>query len=97
MLDYRGYVLPKKRSAEHPDGDEQFLSVQFKWNGEVKPVSGMFVGTSPEFEFALYTLLHYCGEEENALELGGVPVNVRVSKAIAGSPFPVPPAYIAVP
>eukprot|EP00192_Tetraselmis_astigmatica_P014149 CAMPEP_0117654760 /NCGR_PEP_ID=MMETSP0804-20121206/3918_1 /TAXON_ID=1074897 /ORGANISM="Tetraselmis astigmatica, Strain CCMP880" /LENGTH=310 /DNA_ID=CAMNT_0005461067 /DNA_START=310 /DNA_END=1242 /DNA_ORIENTATION=- len=78
-LDYRGYVLPRKRGGgDSPDGDEQYLSVQFKWEGEVKPVSGMFVGVSPEFEFALYTLLYYCGEDHNDLELGDMLLNVRV-------------------
>ncbi|CAN0583461.1 unnamed protein product, partial [Ectocarpus sp. 12 AP-2014] len=27
------------------------------WNGELKEISSSFVGVSPEFEIALYTLL----------------------------------------
>uniref|UniRef100_A0A061QJ22 Poly-specific endoribonuclease-b-like n=1 Tax=Tetraselmis sp. GSL018 TaxID=582737 RepID=A0A061QJ22_9CHLO len=78
-LDYRGYVLPRKVTGnDAPDGDEQFLSVQFEWMGERKPVSGMFVGVSPEFEFALYTLLYYCGGEDNVVRLGDLEVNVKV-------------------
>lgn len=30
---------------------------QFEWNGELKDISSSFVGVSPEFEFALYTLV----------------------------------------
>lgn len=30
---------------------------QFEWNGELKDISSSFVGVSPEFEMALYTLL----------------------------------------
>lgn len=33
-----------------------FLLV-LKWNGELKEISSSFVGVSPEFELALYTLL----------------------------------------
>lgn len=30
--------------------------MQLAWKGELKQVSTFFMGTSPEFEFALYTL-----------------------------------------
>lgn len=33
------------------------LPAQFEWNGELKDISSSFVGVSPEFEMALYTLL----------------------------------------
>ena len=33
------------------------MSVQFAWGAEVKDVSSIWVGTSPEFELALYTLV----------------------------------------
>ena len=32
------------------------LSVSFHWDGRKKPVSTMFVGTSAEYEMAVYTL-----------------------------------------
>ena len=33
------------------------VSVQFSWGAEVKDVSSIWIGTSPEFELALYTLV----------------------------------------
>eukprot|EP00798_Chlamydomonas_sp_ICE-L_P002200 gene2200-33757_t len=47
-IDYKGFIKPRE---------------EFEWNGEVKPVTTMFVGTSPEFEFALYSLVFLMGEE----------------------------------
>ena len=32
------------------------LKTIFEWEGSVKPVSSIFMGLSPELEFALYTL-----------------------------------------
>jgi hypothetical protein len=37
------------------------LSVQFDWKGQRKPVTTLLVGTSPEFELALYTLCFVAG------------------------------------
>lgn len=35
---------------------EQLLSINFEWRGVEKDASTIFVGTSPEFELALYTM-----------------------------------------
>ncbi|XP_028584595.2 poly(U)-specific endoribonuclease-like isoform X2 [Podarcis muralis] len=54
-IDYKGYVARKKKNR--PDEDDQVLSLQFSWKGLVKPVGSSFIGVSPEFEFALYTVI----------------------------------------
>ena len=54
------------------------LSVQFTWNGQVKDVSSMFIGTSPEFELALYTLCFLAGQEENVVQVGDYEVKIKV-------------------
>ena len=41
------------------------LAIQLEWNGEVKPVSTMFIGVSPEFEMALYTLVFLASSNED--------------------------------
>ena len=61
-----------------PDSHSQLLTIQFEWDGVLKQNSSIFVGTSPEFELALYTLCFFEGEEDNFLELGGHHVNVKV-------------------
>ncbi|KAH9607085.1 hypothetical protein KSS87_005014 [Heliosperma pusillum] len=89
-VDYQGFILPRRR-GHFPDSETQLLTVQFAWNGVLKSVSSMFVGVSPEFEVALYTLCFFAGGEENHVEVGPYPVNVkcyRLGNKI-GSAFPI--------
>uniref|UniRef100_A0A7N6BDC7 Uridylate-specific endoribonuclease n=1 Tax=Anabas testudineus TaxID=64144 RepID=A0A7N6BDC7_ANATE len=53
-LDYKGY---KAREHDLPDQDDHVLNLQFSWNGAVKPVGSIFIGTSPEFEMAVFTII----------------------------------------
>mmetsp|Transcript_7981 Transcript_7981/g.8747 ORF Transcript_7981/g.8747 Transcript_7981/m.8747 type:complete len:407 (-) Transcript_7981:154-1374(-) len=77
-FDYLGYIRPKRRGhgTHIPHAHEQFISIQFKWKGFVKNVSSSFIGTSPEFEVALYTLCFFMGETDNIVRLGPYHVNV---------------------
>ena len=76
-LDYRGYILPRKRGkGSSPGPTQQLLTIQFLWGGIEKSVSSTFVGTSPEFEFALYTMCFMNGEEHNLVEVGPYSVDV---------------------
>lgn len=61
---------------------ERMLTLQFSWGGQTKDVSSMFIGTSPEFELALYSLCFLAGQEDNVVEVGAVdPVWVRTAGA----------------
>jgi poly(U)-specific endoribonuclease len=77
-FDYQGYIKPKRRGhgGMVPSSCEQFISLQFTWNGALKPVSSSFVGTSPEFEMALYTLCYYMGDVETVVRTGPYKVMV---------------------
>ncbi|KAL0446426.1 UNVERIFIED_CONTAM: Poly(U)-specific endoribonuclease-B [Sesamum latifolium] len=89
-VDYQGYVFPRRR-GDMPDSETQLLTIQFEWNGVLKSVSSTLVGVSPEFEIAIYTLCFYVGGEDNHVELGPYPVNIkcyRLGNKI-GSAFPV--------
>ncbi|KAH7434248.1 hypothetical protein KP509_06G007400 [Ceratopteris richardii] len=91
-VDYQGYILPRRRNSAEPDAHSQCLSVQFTWNGILKPVSSTFIGVSPEFELALYTLCFYEGSEDNFMELGPYSVNIKCYKLgrnRLGSCFPI--------
>ncbi|KAI1238852.1 hypothetical protein IHE44_0011943 [Lamprotornis superbus] len=61
QIDYKGYVARKNKTR--PDKDDQVLSIQFSWKGSVKPIGSTFIGVSPEFEFALYTVIFLLSEE----------------------------------
>jgi hypothetical protein len=43
----------------------------------VQAVSSMWVGSSPEFEMALYTLCFAAGQEENMVQIGPYDVKIR--------------------
>ncbi|XP_002964623.2 poly(U)-specific endoribonuclease-B [Selaginella moellendorffii] len=91
-LDYQGYILPRRRGGDEPDSHTQLVTVQFTWNGARKPASSSFIGVSPEFELALYTLCFFCGDEDNHLVLGSYGVNVkcyRYGRNRIGSVFPI--------
>ena len=53
------------------------ISLNFDWGTEGKGVSGTFIGTSPEFEIAMYTLCFLCGEEDNRLDLLDYNINIK--------------------
>lgn len=74
-----------------PDSETQLLTVQFEWNGVLKSVSSTLIGVSPEFEIALYTLCFFMGGEENHIQLGPYPVNIKCYRLgdKIGSAFPV--------
>mmetsp|Transcript_20527 Transcript_20527/g.28344 ORF Transcript_20527/g.28344 Transcript_20527/m.28344 type:complete len:286 (-) Transcript_20527:76-933(-) len=78
-LDYRGYILPRRRrrGKDLPDGDEHILSLQFSWGDEGKDISTSFMGVSPEFEVALYTLMFLASGEKTTVELDGFKVSIR--------------------
>ncbi|XP_051726282.1 uridylate-specific endoribonuclease C [Ctenopharyngodon idella] len=61
LLDYKGY---KARDNDVPDDDDHVLNVQFSWHGLVKPVASAFVGVSPEFEMAIFTILFLTSTEK---------------------------------
>lgn len=59
LLDYKGY-----KSTDLPDVDDHVLNVQFSWHGLVKPVASAFVGVSPEFEMAIFSILFLTSTEK---------------------------------
>ena len=70
-------VCRRGGQQEQQSGNEHLISVQFGWGGEIKDVSSLFIGTSPEFELALYTLCFLAGAEENVVQVGGYEVKIR--------------------
>ncbi|XP_071358566.1 uridylate-specific endoribonuclease C isoform X2 [Trachinotus anak] len=65
-LDYKGY---KARERDLPDQDDHVLNLQFSWHGVVKPVGSAFIGTSPEFEMALFTIVFLMNTERSTAVL----------------------------
>jgi poly(U)-specific endoribonuclease len=68
-LDYRGYIKPRSRNDAVTNEDDHILTLQFAWNGVEKSIGTSFIGVSPEFEVALYTLCFLVGQEDNKVTL----------------------------
>jgi rRNA processing protein Krr1/Pno1 len=81
-VDFAGVVVPHRRGQpiEKPTGKEPVLSVKFSWHGEMKPVSTLLVGTTPEFELALYTIVFFSKKEEVDVELAGYDLSIIVHR-----------------
>ena len=54
---------PRRDGWSTPDEYSQLVTIQFKWDGLVKHMGSSFIGVSPAFELALYTLCYLAGEE----------------------------------
>lgn len=61
-VDYKGYKGIAKKNT--PDEENHLLNLQFSWKGLVKPVSGSFIGVSPEFEMAVFTIIFLKSSEK---------------------------------
>ncbi|KAG8536731.1 hypothetical protein GDO81_025778 [Engystomops pustulosus] len=66
-IDYKGFVARQYKSR--PDEDDQVLNLQFSWKDMVKPVGSSFIGVSPEFEVAVYTVVFLASQEKTTKEL----------------------------
>jgi poly(U)-specific endoribonuclease len=97
-LNYKGRIRPRRRV---PRGfpEEQFISIQFEWMGQEKFISSSLVGTSPEFEMALYSLCWFSGKEESLVFLGPHKVSIKAftirqhGGPFIGSAFPEEAAH----
>lgn len=68
-VDYKGFMSS--------DRNPHLLTIQFAWKGEVKPKGSSFIGVSPEFEIALYTVCYLMGHQAYKITLGGEAVIIK--------------------
>ncbi|XP_076247621.1 uncharacterized protein LOC143187348 [Calliopsis andreniformis] len=75
-VDYNGYL--KKVDLGNK---ASIVKIRTKYNGYDKPVTTIFVGTSPELEMALYTVCFYARPDGNCpVSLGGTKFNIVTYK-----------------
>jgi poly(U)-specific endoribonuclease len=79
-LDYTGYIPgPGPRHLNQPHNEDHVVQIQFSWkNGAArKPMGTSFIGSSPEFEMALFTLAFLRGDEDNPCYIADHHMNIR--------------------
>lgn len=73
--EYRGYLHPKAGPKASPE--DRVISVHFGWWGQAKAVSSILMGSTPEFELALYTMCFLGGAEQNVVWLDDFQVLIK--------------------
>ena len=78
-LDYKGYIKPRQRGRPpcEPHENEQLITIQFAWESELKPISSSFIGVSPEFEMALYTMCFMNGQQDTRVVFNDYECNIK--------------------
>ncbi|PIO67810.1 hypothetical protein TELCIR_10433 [Teladorsagia circumcincta] len=68
-FDYKGFVIKR---------GNVMASVKFTWKGDLKRSGSILLGTSPEYDMALYTLcfLSRRGRDQCEVEIGGCPLAI---------------------
>lgn len=88
-LNYYGFVPRRGRNAAPVSPNDKVVTIQFAWDPNpsadpnvivTKELSTMLVGSSPEFEAALYSLFFFAGVEEARICLDGNDLRIRVYK-----------------
>ena len=84
-LNYKGFFAGQRRRQSATRDDFHVVTLQFDWKGAEKKIGSTLLGTSPEFEIALYTMcfLSGAGVQERGgrrclVELGDFRVNIVV-------------------
>uniref|UniRef100_A0A914P9I8 Endoribonuclease n=1 Tax=Panagrolaimus davidi TaxID=227884 RepID=A0A914P9I8_9BILA len=88
-LDYQGFIIKRF---------DILAMIRFIWKGAMKRTGGFFIGTSPEFEMALYTFcfLSRRGFKTCDFEIDGCPFSVtsydmsQHNKVFVGTVYPSP-------
>ncbi|XP_068679487.1 uridylate-specific endoribonuclease B-like [Montipora capricornis] len=94
LVDYRGF-FPSRRKRHTSSEEESFnqlITIQFTWKGDTKPIGSSFIGTSPEFEMALYTVCFLAGNKTDVhVEIDDYDVIVKAHRMgpCLGSCYPI--------
>lgn len=94
LVDYRGF-FPSRRKRHTSSEEESFnqlITIQFTWKGDTKPIGSSFIGTSPEFEMALYTVCFLAGNKKDVhVEIDDYDVIVKAHRMgpWLGSCYPI--------
>jgi len=79
-IDYEGFIPLNNadRRLHKPDPTSHLITIRFNYQGNYKPFTSAFVGTSPEFELAIYTLLFLLKNNEATAVFDNTEVKIKI-------------------
>ncbi|KAK9499928.1 hypothetical protein O3M35_002864 [Rhynocoris fuscipes] len=90
-INYLGWT----KKMDFPNNKGSIIKVKYTWKNVTKPAGSMFVGTSPEFDMALYTVCFFARPNDRCnLSVGGKSFFIQSyvfkegNKDIIGSAYP---------
>jgi poly(U)-specific endoribonuclease len=97
-INYKGYVIFGRNNRAELDGNERCINLNFSWGDESheKKVTTSFMGVSPEFEMALYTLCYLCGGEDNFVTIDDYDLNIKCHSMNGGTIGSAYPTLVSV-
>lgn len=77
-FDYKSFVPIRRQNNDDQSVSERVINLRFSFEGFDKSFSTSFMGTTPEFEVSLYTLLFLCKRQNTRVTLDDIHLNIRV-------------------
>ncbi|CAG8552356.1 7319_t:CDS:2 [Scutellospora calospora] len=79
-MSFESLIPLKEGHHKHvnPSGNEHVILLRFSFEGAKKPFSTSFIGTSPEFELAMYTMLFLLNHSNTHVVLDDANLNIKI-------------------
>ncbi|CAG8701043.1 9010_t:CDS:2 [Dentiscutata erythropus] len=79
-MTFESLIPLKEGHSKHinPSGKEHVITLRFSFEGARKPFSTSFIGTSPEFELAMYTMLFLLKHSDTHVTLDDANLNLKI-------------------
>jgi poly(U)-specific endoribonuclease len=78
------------------DETNHLLKIQFTYQGQLKPLSSVMFGVSPEFELILYTLVYLSGKDKVSCTIDDLDCSIVLHKYRSAGKESIGTAYVDI-